>query len=81
MYIPIYTQTSFQSRRDCMFIENVIFQPRSTPSESYMNQNGVFYKYLNPLDSLIAFFQVFIRRFIKFFIIRICHRGASKNSP
>jgi hypothetical protein len=35
MYIAIYTQTSFQSQRDCMFIENVIFQPRSTPSESY----------------------------------------------
>jgi hypothetical protein len=27
MYIPIYTQTSFQSQRDCTFIENVKFQP------------------------------------------------------
>jgi hypothetical protein len=31
MYIPIHTQTSFQSHRDCMFIENVMFQP---PSDS-----------------------------------------------
>jgi hypothetical protein len=44
-----------------MFIENVIFQPRPTPSESYINLNCVFYKYLNPLDSFLHSFRCLLR--------------------